>query len=172
MENRKSKKISLTLCIFFGYFGAHKFYESNTKQGILYLCTFGLFGFGWIIDIFKIAKQPNTYLVSGNYQKLEDINTMEIAMQYPQDKTSAIKKLRELTGISLKEATRIMNKIYVYNGSAVKKPCPQCGGMNYHAITEDVMIRGGRIKDGVYYTPTTIQKSKFICDDCGRIFKP
>ena len=41
------------LCLFLGWLGAHKFYAGNTGMGILYLLTFGLFGFGWIIDIIK-----------------------------------------------------------------------------------------------------------------------
>lgn len=38
------------VCILFGWVGAHKFREKNVGMGILYLFTFGLFGFGWIID--------------------------------------------------------------------------------------------------------------------------
>ena len=51
----KSKKTALLLCIFLGEFGAHQYYVGKIGKGILYTCTFGLFGFGWIIDIFKIA---------------------------------------------------------------------------------------------------------------------
>lgn len=50
----KSKIAALLLCIFFGYFGAHKFYVGKTGMGILYLLTFGLFGIGWIVDIILI----------------------------------------------------------------------------------------------------------------------
>ena len=41
------------LCITLGYFGVHKFYKKDTKMGIIYLCTLGLFGCGWIIDSIK-----------------------------------------------------------------------------------------------------------------------
>lgn len=51
--SNKSKMVSL-LCIFLGYFGAHQFYVGNTKKGILYFLTFGLFGIGWLIDIILI----------------------------------------------------------------------------------------------------------------------
>jgi len=50
----KSKKKALNWCIFFGYFGAHYFYVGKIGKGILYACTFGLIGIGWILDIFKI----------------------------------------------------------------------------------------------------------------------
>lgn len=38
------------LCLFGGFFGLHKFVEGKVGLGILYLCTGGLFGIGWLID--------------------------------------------------------------------------------------------------------------------------
>ena len=58
-----NKNTALLLCIFFGYFGAHKFYEGKGVMGILYLLTLGLFGIGWITDIAIIATKPNPYYV-------------------------------------------------------------------------------------------------------------
>ncbi len=49
------------LCVFFGLFGAHKFYEGKSGMGIVYLCTLGLCGIGWLIDIFAILGKPNPY---------------------------------------------------------------------------------------------------------------
>ena len=40
-------------CFFLGYFGVHKFREKNTNMGILYLCTLGLCGIGWFVDIVR-----------------------------------------------------------------------------------------------------------------------
>ena len=51
----KRKKTALLLCVFLGMFGAHQYYVGKIGKGILYTCTFGLFGIGWIVDIFKIA---------------------------------------------------------------------------------------------------------------------
>lgn len=45
--------VELCLCLFLGWLGAHKFYAGETGKGILYLLTFGLLGFGWIIDSVK-----------------------------------------------------------------------------------------------------------------------
>lgn len=53
--SRKNKTVALLLCIFLGGLGAHKFYVGKVGMGIIYLFTFGLFGFGWIIDIILIA---------------------------------------------------------------------------------------------------------------------
>lgn len=61
--NEKNKWVSLMLCIFLGWMGAHKFYEGKTLMGIIYLFTVGLFGIGWIIDIISIALKPNPYFV-------------------------------------------------------------------------------------------------------------
>ena len=44
--------------------GGHKFYEEKYGMGLLYLCTSGLFGIGWLVDLIKLATQPNeTYYV-------------------------------------------------------------------------------------------------------------
>lgn len=51
---QKNKWVALLLCFFFGAFGVHRFYEGKIGTGILYLLTLGLFGFGVLIDFFKI----------------------------------------------------------------------------------------------------------------------
>ncbi len=59
----KSKWVAFFLCLLFGEFGIHKFYEGKILGGIIYLFTFGLFGFGWIIDIIAILLKPDPYYV-------------------------------------------------------------------------------------------------------------
>lgn len=59
----KDKWVALMLCIFLGYFGAHKFYEGKVGMGILYLLTCGLFGIGWFVDIISLIFKPNPYYV-------------------------------------------------------------------------------------------------------------
>lgn len=54
MTSPKSRWVALALCFFLGEFGIHRFYVGKIGSGILYLCTFGLFGFGWLIDFFTI----------------------------------------------------------------------------------------------------------------------
>ena len=51
----KRKIIALLLCIFFGEIGVHYFYVGRIGMGLLYFFTVGLFGIGWIVDIFRIA---------------------------------------------------------------------------------------------------------------------
>ena len=59
----RNKWVSLCLCIFLGWLGAHKFYEGKIGMGILYLLTCGLFGIGSIVDIIAIVLKPNPYMV-------------------------------------------------------------------------------------------------------------
>ncbi|WP_417903094.1 TM2 domain-containing protein (plasmid) [Borreliella andersonii] len=44
------------LCLLLGFLGAHRFYVSKTKTGLLYLFTGGLLLFGVLIDIINILK--------------------------------------------------------------------------------------------------------------------
>lgn len=57
----KNKWIAFCLC-FFTICG-HKFYEGKFGMGILYFFTFGLFLFGWIVDLISLALKPNPYYV-------------------------------------------------------------------------------------------------------------
>ena len=59
----KNKWVAFFLCLFLGYFGAHKFYEGRVGLGIVYLLTAGLFGIGWFIDCICLLFKPNPYLV-------------------------------------------------------------------------------------------------------------
>lgn len=59
----KNKWAAFFLCLFLGGIGAHKFYEGKIGMGILYLFTGGLFGIGWIIDIFRHLFKSNPYYV-------------------------------------------------------------------------------------------------------------
>ncbi|MBQ9168781.1 MAG: TM2 domain-containing protein [Oscillospiraceae bacterium] len=51
----KSRLVALLLCIFLGGLGVHRFYIGKIGTGIIWLCTAGCCGIGWIIDIILIA---------------------------------------------------------------------------------------------------------------------
>lgn len=59
----KNKWIAFLLCLFLGWLGIHKFYEEKILMGVLYLFTFGLFGFGILVDLILILCKPNPYFV-------------------------------------------------------------------------------------------------------------
>lgn len=54
-EPTKSKTTAFFLCLFFGLWGAHRYYLGYTGIGIVYTLTAGLFYIGWITDLVRIA---------------------------------------------------------------------------------------------------------------------
>ncbi len=38
----------------FGFTGAHRFYYGKKWTGLLWFCTLGMFGIGWLVDLFLI----------------------------------------------------------------------------------------------------------------------
>lgn len=75
--------------LFLGWAGVHKFMEKKTGMGVLYLCTFGLFGIGWLIDIIISARNlkqfdvkpvsqyvNTTAQVAGTYYKKNEISSI------------------------------------------------------------------------------------------------
>lgn len=71
---RKDKAIAYILLIFIGGFiGLHRFYLGKVGTGILFLLTFGLFGFGWIYDLFTLGRQVDNYNYRLAYTKSHGI---------------------------------------------------------------------------------------------------
>ena len=52
----KSTAYLLWCCSLFGLSGIHRFYLGKPISGFLYLCTFGLFGVGQLVDLFLIPE--------------------------------------------------------------------------------------------------------------------
>jgi TM2 domain-containing membrane protein YozV len=55
LGGQKSGVVAFFLALFLGMFGVHRFYTGHTKLGILYLCTAGVGGMGWIIDLLLLS---------------------------------------------------------------------------------------------------------------------
>ena len=46
----KSRMVTFLLALFLGELGIHRFYVGKIGTGILWLCTLGVFGIGWLVD--------------------------------------------------------------------------------------------------------------------------
>lgn len=57
----KDKYLAVALCALFGYFGIHRFYEGKIASGVLWACTGGLCGVGWIIDLLILIFKKGRY---------------------------------------------------------------------------------------------------------------
>ena len=51
----KSKMVTMALCLFLGYLGAHRFYLGKIGTGIAQLLTFGGLGIWFAVDLILIA---------------------------------------------------------------------------------------------------------------------
>lgn len=59
----RNKWVALILCLFFGVFGIHRFYEGKKVTGFIYLFTFGILGLGVFFDLVLLITKPNPYRV-------------------------------------------------------------------------------------------------------------
>lgn len=165
----KNRRTALIICIFGGWIGAHKFYDGDIFMGIIYLCTMGLFFFGWIADIIKYASMKDE--------------------EYDAEKIRAEKKAEKHTKKE-EQGRRVEEAREQRQEKLSNRTCPKCGGKNFHAFVENVEVISGKTKtrytanlnpfrpftiankkEKVIRKPITRQISKFVCDDCGKIFK-
>ena len=56
-EGHLDYSLAWLLLIFLGVFGVHRFYMGKVGTGLLYLFTFGLFGLGWLFDLWTLNDQ-------------------------------------------------------------------------------------------------------------------
>jgi hypothetical protein len=47
----------ILIAVFLGWAGGYRFYKKQTKLGIIYLLTAGLFGIGWMVDIYLAIRE-------------------------------------------------------------------------------------------------------------------
>ncbi len=56
-DGRYDYNIAWLLLVFLGIFGVHRFYLGKFVTGIIYLCTGGLFGIGYVYDLLTMNEQ-------------------------------------------------------------------------------------------------------------------
>jgi TM2 domain-containing membrane protein YozV len=57
VPGRLDYNLAWILLAFLGLFGIHRFYMGKVLTGILWLCTGGLFGLGWLYDLWTLNEQ-------------------------------------------------------------------------------------------------------------------
>lgn len=62
--------IAWVLLTFLGVFGIHRMYMGKWISGIVYLCTVGLFGLGYLYDLWTLNEQVS--LVNGETQRARE----------------------------------------------------------------------------------------------------
>lgn len=50
-----NKIAAILITLFLGEFGIHRFMAGKIGTGILWLCTGGLFGIGWLVDFIMVC---------------------------------------------------------------------------------------------------------------------
>lgn len=50
-----SKTAAILITFFLGELGVHRFMTGNIGTGIIWLCTVGCFGIGWIVDLVNVC---------------------------------------------------------------------------------------------------------------------
>ena len=56
-EGHYDYNVSWLLLGFLGFFGVHRFYLGKVITGLIYLLTGGLFGLGWLYDLWTLNEQ-------------------------------------------------------------------------------------------------------------------
>lgn len=105
--------IGLLIAVFTGWFGGYRFYRKQKGLGVLYLCTFGLFGIGWFVDIIAAYKAMRT---SAPTLKKNFTMQIEIRGAFAKCKKNPnIKRYSVIEGLSL--GTELGVEISTYDGA-------------------------------------------------------
>ena len=150
----KKEKL-LVICLLTGFFGGHYFAIGKINKGLLYFCTAGLFGIGWIYDIIRIATNDDFIKVI-EMQELKSKENMEIA--------------------KAKERARV-EKVNEYREEGIPY-CPKCKSTHLTADKKGFGVgkaAAGAVLAGPYGLLAGglgSRKVTITCMNCGHQFKP
>ena len=149
------KPVALVLCIFFGLFGVHKFYERKYGMGLLYLCTFGLLFGGWIVDIAVLAFAPDPYYLvdkqrskrqkreDADAERRRDLETGKVAV-YEEDVT-CVSGLNESVGASCHVEVYIPGLVIATKTHRYSIPMERIRGAESIDTVDRNIINGGGV---------------------------
>lgn len=137
--------VDFAICFCLGYFGVHKFMDGKKGMGILYLCTFGLFGIGWMYDC--IVYFINAIKGKRSIGKNKGISNRTLADNEPLPIVQASNVLMTAGEIChyYKQATFVKTKNVVvgYTGGSRGVNIKVMKGMSYHVgSSKSQPIRG------------------------------
>jgi len=90
------------ICVSTGYLGVHRFVEGKVKTGLIWLFTCGVYGFGWVHDIFytfrKAYRTPQQCLdrhAKSNAKKVKRKAQKYAIQEKIKDRINRIKQMDE-----------------------------------------------------------------------------
>lgn len=105
-------QVEFLVTFFLGIFGVHKFVKGKIGQGILYLCTGGLFGIGWLFDCIKSGISALQLGTPSPSSKSEEIITVAGTSYY-------LKNIEKLA--TLNQDYMMSPKVIIKKGKAEKR---------------------------------------------------
>lgn len=150
------------------------------------------------LKYFKMSKRLRVHFILQNFENIVQWDYRGVVKPEDKEVVGQFVYLMESHGLFQKKSiadimfgdTEEESKKFLKNFKPGERKCPNCGGEKYHAFVEEVVVNRGvertevrRAKHpflpsrSIYYQrhryvipPKTKQVSKFVCDDCGRIF--
>jgi TM2 domain-containing membrane protein YozV len=125
MENRKLElftpmnKVSSAYILWLGCFlslnGLHRLYNGKIATGLLWLCTFGLFGVGQLVDLLLIPNMVEDYNTKMKIKM--GVSANGVPLYEPVVATSVIKPSKQQLMVKLLKAAEVRNgKLSVTQG--------------------------------------------------------
>ncbi len=125
MENRKLElftpmnKVSSAYILWLGGFlslnGLHRLYNGKIATGLLWLCTFGLFGVGQLVDLLLIPNMVEDYNTKMKIKM--GVSANGVPLNHPVVATSVIKPSKQQLMVLLLKAAEVRNgKLSVTQG--------------------------------------------------------